>query len=85
MGESQGAEDCLGGEGGEEPDEDEAGSRMREEVSIVALSRDSLNLFSHFHQNAGVKRERANAAKLSSKYPSCLPCRKHVIPLQTKR
>ena len=64
------------------------GSKMREELSMVAFSSDLLNLSSKWFSALpahGVKRDRANAIKLSSKLLPSLLWRKHVIPLQTKR
>ena len=63
-------------------------SKMREELSMVAFSSDLLNLSSKLFSALpahGVKRDRANAIKLSSKLLPSLLWRKHVIPLQTKR
>ena len=45
------------------------GSRMREEVSIVALSRDCSNLLLAF-PTEGAKRERAKEPKLRSNFSS---------------
>ena len=60
------------------------GSKMREEVSMVALSRGCLNFSLHLHQTEGVKSEKANEKKLSSESSPWLLWRKMVIPLQTR-
>ena len=56
MGESQGAEDGLGGEGGEEPDEDEAGEQDEGGGEHVGFEQGMTKLYLCDQNRGGEKR-----------------------------
>ena len=57
MGESQGAEDGLGGEGGEEPDEDEAGEQDEGGGEHRGFEQGLIKLVLRVPNRGGEKRE----------------------------
>ena len=57
MGESQGAEDGLGGEGGEEPDEDEAGEQDEGGGEHRGFEQGMIKLEFRFRNRGGEERE----------------------------